>query len=1136
MELLRDSDDWADVEPLPQDDGPDPVVPIAYSREFDDAMGFMRAVLASGERSARVLRLTERVISVNAASYTAWQLRRDVLTHLLSLAEPEATTSKPSSTSADENRGDEGDWLVQDEWVAREFDTWHGELTFCEKLLDDDVRNNSAWNHRMFVLEHLIAKQKQGAEHVGGGANQEKDSEIRVTPVTVEDEVTFAVTAIWLAPSNESPWRYLQGLIRLLEKEAEGVGKEGDLRLLGICMDVLASEPECVHALATLLSVLGRGCMSDKVGKVLGLSQDGAGDSAAISCTDAAVALCEKLQKVDKIRRGPTLTAWTDAYGLAAGSVLPPSRIALPPNVPPPPHLEDCATRTAQRRTKEMRGPNGEPPRWTRARGRCRYPQPPWVGIGRRGNRGRGRKNRGAGESKVVGVPAAPVGGYWGEHGADAGSGSPCGWVLGRARGGCRFRQPLWVGIGASTGRMPVPAAPVGGYWGEHGADAGSGSPCGWVLGRARGGCRFRQPLWVGIGASTGRMPVPAAPVGGYWGEHGADAGSGSPCGWVLGRAGGGCRFRQPLWVGIGPSTGRMPVPAAPVGGFQVRGSDAANLAATRQAQADIWRHQFPNESPSAAKSAAATSSAATSSAATSSAATSAAAASSFQSESNPVASTSACSGRRLFVVDWPKRKHGIGSQLSIVSAYLSLALTHNRTLVPTPGTYIRANHSECLEAGNLNSFDCYFFPLVAKSCEERVREAMGGGVEAGGGVGSRVQTMGEGEGEAAEGKVDGADGEKGREWEGACADHSNVRALLGSDRPIVRFCGNYLHLKYEAGAARLWGSAYLRRRNSIEVRGRVKASVPRLQQVHWWRAQSLRFMLRWPSAYLCHVSNRVRQQAYGLHVAVRIEESRAAQKRILDSLGAAAAAVGDNDDNNEAGGKEGYDKEGEEGEEEEQVYRRVGGEVYMPRPVVSVHVRQGDKEKEMRLSSFRAYILHVQRLRLRVPDVHYVWLSTEMQSQPCTQMLEYEKTGGRAQLVGMSFLAAPLLFSSYISSPSCPILMFSLSVALPSTHTHPSLPCSSQSVIDELDSYSDWTFMYSKNKRQLGSTQMLEYERAAGLEQLVGVSFANLLIASECDFFVGPLGSNWNRLINNLRDTNGRVHAGYVALNTGEW
>ncbi|CAI5481252.1 unnamed protein product [Closterium sp. Yama58-4] len=458
----------------------------------------------------------------------------------------------------------------------------------------------------------------------------------------------------------------------------------------------------------------------------------------------------------------------------------------------------------------------------------------------------------------------------------------------------------------------------------------------------------------------------------------------------------------------------------------QVRGSDAANLAATRQAQADIWLHQFPNQSPSDDTSAAAISSAA----------------------------TSVCSGRRLFVVDWPKRKHGIGSQLSIMSAYLSLALIHNRTLVPTPGTYLRANHSECLAAGNFNSFDCYFFPLVARSCEERVREVMRGGGEAGGGVGSGGQK--EGNGEAEKGGVGGVeegeaggraagDGgeEEGKEWEGVCADYSNVRALLGSDRPIVRFCGNYLHFKYEADAA------------SIEVRGRVKASVPRLQQVHWWRAQSLRFMLRWPSAYLCHVSNR----------SISFLDTSSLATSTWPSIGFAGCT------SNDDGGKEGNEKEGEEVGDEDEVYRRVGGEVYMPRPVVSVHVRQGDKQKEMRLSSFRAYMLHVQRLRLRVPDVHYVWLSTEMQS-----------------------------------------------------------------VIDQLDSYNDWTFLYSKNKRQLGSTQMLEYEKAAGLEQLVGVSFANLLIASECDFFVGPLGSNWNRLINNLRDTNGRVNVGYVALNTGEW
>lgn len=62
--------DWTDVEPIPQDDGPRPVVAIAYTDAFREAMDRFRAILAKDERSPRALELTSDVIALNPANYT----------------------------------------------------------------------------------------------------------------------------------------------------------------------------------------------------------------------------------------------------------------------------------------------------------------------------------------------------------------------------------------------------------------------------------------------------------------------------------------------------------------------------------------------------------------------------------------------------------------------------------------------------------------------------------------------------------------------------------------------------------------------------------------------------------------------------------------------------------------------------------------------------------------------------------------------------------------------------------------------------------------------------------------------------------------------------------------------------------
>lgn len=63
------------------------------------------------------------------------------------------------------------------------------ELEYVERLLDDDVRNNSAWNQRYFVISNTTKFKED----------------------IIEREVDFALEKIDLVKENESAWNYLRG-------------------------------------------------------------------------------------------------------------------------------------------------------------------------------------------------------------------------------------------------------------------------------------------------------------------------------------------------------------------------------------------------------------------------------------------------------------------------------------------------------------------------------------------------------------------------------------------------------------------------------------------------------------------------------------------------------------------------------------------------------------------------------------------------------------------------------------------------------------------------------------------------------------------------------------------------------------
>lgn len=76
MSKYADDPAWADVIPLPQDDGgPNPLAAISYTPEYSEAMSYLRAVMAANEHSERVLDLTEDIIDMNPAHYTVWYIQ-----------------------------------------------------------------------------------------------------------------------------------------------------------------------------------------------------------------------------------------------------------------------------------------------------------------------------------------------------------------------------------------------------------------------------------------------------------------------------------------------------------------------------------------------------------------------------------------------------------------------------------------------------------------------------------------------------------------------------------------------------------------------------------------------------------------------------------------------------------------------------------------------------------------------------------------------------------------------------------------------------------------------------------------------------------------------------------------------------
>ena len=111
------------------------------------------------------------------------------------------------------------------QWVIQTYGLFDNELNFIESLLSTDIRNNSAWNQRFFVV---TSPKNSSLKPNGGG-------DLVLSGQVLDDEIKFVFEAILSVPGNESAWNYLRGL---LDHAEEGLAADLRAKVTSFCLDL----------------------------------------------------------------------------------------------------------------------------------------------------------------------------------------------------------------------------------------------------------------------------------------------------------------------------------------------------------------------------------------------------------------------------------------------------------------------------------------------------------------------------------------------------------------------------------------------------------------------------------------------------------------------------------------------------------------------------------------------------------------------------------------------------------------------------------------------------------------------------------------------------------------------------------
>ncbi|MQM12292.1 hypothetical protein Taro_045210 [Colocasia esculenta] len=180
----------------------------------------------------------------------------------------------------------------------------------------------------------------------------------------------------------------------------------------------------------------------------------------------------------------------------------------------------------------------------------------------------------------------------------------------------------------------------------------------------------------------------------------------------------------------------------------------------------------------------------------------------------------------RFLVTDWERiLGFGMGAQFAGMAGLLAIAINEKRILVTD--YYNRADHKGC-EGPSRSQWACYFLPETSQECRDQALKLM--------------------------------------------------LSQQAWDKGIITVKENYTSKQIWSGRIpRVWGEPWNNLQPTTEVDGNLVMNHRKMDR-RWWRAQAIRYLMRFQSQYTCHLLNVARHRAFGLQAAKMVVENLPAE------------------------------------------------------------------------------------------------------------------------------------------------------------------------------------------------------------------------------------------------------------------